>query len=176
MDVLGGESVRFATTLDGRARTFCTRPLRRSLLLRPLELKPSARRSATSRSWSRRTLPSPYTWRTRHWLGSLDSDEVAATRDDGRARDERDALSAPRTRATRSTRRKGRPDAEVAIERGVVVARACIAKWARPVRFGSPTVEHDKQTRASSANFVISDATIETVRTRCWRATRGARP
>lgn len=123
-----------ATTHDGRARTFCTRPLRRSLLLRPLELKPSARRSATSRSWSRRTLPSPYTWRTRHWLGSLDSDEVAATRDDGRARDERDARSALRTRATRSTRREGRPDAEVAIERDVVVARACIAKWARPVR------------------------------------------
>ena len=78
-------------------------------------------------------MPSPYTWRTRHWLGSLDSDDVAATRDDGRARDERDARSALRTHATRSTRRQGRPDAEVAIERDVV-ARACIAKWARPVR------------------------------------------
>ena len=49
-----------------RRRTFCTSPLSRSLLVLPLLLKPSASSSATSLSWSRSTLPSPYTCRTLH--------------------------------------------------------------------------------------------------------------
>ena len=52
-----------------RQRTFCTSPLRRSLLVLPLLLKPSASRSATSLSWSRSSLPSPYTCRTLHCVG-----------------------------------------------------------------------------------------------------------